>query len=330
MREVSVRVKQEIDVVTARAAVRDLCKMWKPQAVAEAELIVTELASNLWRHAGGGRMVLRLAEGLEIFSEDQGPGIDSLQLALEGQGHGLRTVYRLAQSLQIDTDRGKGTQITVAKGFPAFPPLSAVAGFRKHLGCFNCQGFRGAAGLFSKKGEVCGGDGYLVLQRPDGFWVTVVDALGHGKAAAEVAYTLLLLVNRLLEGHHTPEAVMEACHRELQGSRGAAMALVRGDKYSWEWIGLGNIRGKLLGPASANFSSMDGIVGYGSLHLRRSVLPRQPNSRLCIYTDGVRWPGPDLMFKDLSFTAVLGEVLTKGIRGNDDACFLIIEDSGLH
>lgn len=322
------KIKQEIDVVAVRAAVRELSRSWKPQMVAEAELIATELASNLWRHAGGGRIVLRAGEGLEILAEDQGPGISSLRVALEGQGHGLRTVCRLAQSLQIDTTAGKGTQVLVNKGFSTSPPLSAVAGFRNHLGCFNYPGFHGVVGLVARQGESCGGDGYLVVQRPDSFWVVVVDALGHGKAAAEVAYTLLAMINRLIETYKAPEAVVEACHRGLQGSRGAAMAIARADNCCWEWIGVGNVRGKLLGSASASFSNMDGVVGYGSLHLRRSVLPRQPNSRLCIYTDGVKWPGPDSMFKDTSFMHTLVEVFARGVEGRDDACLLIVEEQG--
>src|SRR5579862_6439458 len=53
----------------------------------EVALAVTELASNLVRHAGGGQLRFSLMEdaerrGLEITSEDDGPGIPDAERAI--------------------------------------------------------------------------------------------------------------------------------------------------------------------------------------------------------------------------------------------------------
>src|SRR5579884_2126334 len=89
----------------------------------EIELVARELASNLIRHAYGG--TLRLSEirgevlpGIQIESEDAGPGISDIGRALTdgystggGLGHGLGTVNRLMDELHISPSPGRGLRI---------------------------------------------------------------------------------------------------------------------------------------------------------------------------------------------------------------------------
>jgi len=108
-----------------------------PRATALA-IAVSELASNIVRHAREGTVSLRpLAsprEGLEVVAADQGPGIADVGLALQdgfsrgrfnaealdrGEGPapslgcGLGAVKRLTDECEIDTGPGRGTTVTV-------------------------------------------------------------------------------------------------------------------------------------------------------------------------------------------------------------------------
>lgn len=88
---------------------------------------VSELARNIFVHAEHGRIVLKgvaneTREGVEIISEDQGPGIEDIELALtdgyssrDSLGLGLPGVRRIMDELEFDTDRPTGIRITARK-----------------------------------------------------------------------------------------------------------------------------------------------------------------------------------------------------------------------
>lgn len=85
----------------------------------------SELAANLFVHAGGG--VLRLScpaerPGLELLASDCGPGIADIDKALQdgfstagGLGCGLPGVQRLMDELEIDSRLGEGSVIRARK-----------------------------------------------------------------------------------------------------------------------------------------------------------------------------------------------------------------------
>lgn len=88
---------------------------------------VTELATNLFRHAGGGEIQLRTltrqnAVGIEVIAHDTGPGIANVEQALRegfstsgGLGCGLPGVRRLMDELEICSEVGRGTRIRACK-----------------------------------------------------------------------------------------------------------------------------------------------------------------------------------------------------------------------
>ncbi len=89
-------------------------------------IAVTEAATNVLKHAGGGEILLRTTEaGVEMLAIDRGPGIADLPEALrDGQsssgtaGIGLGAISRLAGSFDIYTGEGLGTAV-VAQFHPA-------------------------------------------------------------------------------------------------------------------------------------------------------------------------------------------------------------------
>jgi len=85
---------------------------------------VSELANNLFFHArNGGTLTLRAVRqngsvGVEVVSEDDGPGIADVDLAMKdgfttngGLGGGLPGVERLMDEFDIWTEVGAGTRI---------------------------------------------------------------------------------------------------------------------------------------------------------------------------------------------------------------------------
>lgn len=92
-----------------------------------AATAVSELARNLVVHAGGGLVRLSIIEregrvGFEIVTEDEGPGIADVALALtegystaQSLGLGLPGVKRMMDELYFDEDRVLGTRIVARK-----------------------------------------------------------------------------------------------------------------------------------------------------------------------------------------------------------------------
>jgi len=81
--------------------------------VGHASIVVTELATNLVKHAGGGELILRALQyddisGIEILSLDKGPGIERIGESLRdgystsgSPGTGLGAVQRLSSLFDI-------------------------------------------------------------------------------------------------------------------------------------------------------------------------------------------------------------------------------------
>lgn len=125
----SVSIVSESDIVQARKIVRTLTAD-VGFGITDVTRIVTaasELARNIFHYAGGGTMTLRTVNangngGIELVFEDEGPGIADIDKAMEpgfstrgGLGMGLPGTKRLMDEMEIQTEVGKGTRITVRK-----------------------------------------------------------------------------------------------------------------------------------------------------------------------------------------------------------------------
>ncbi|MEU8951794.1 ATP-binding SpoIIE family protein phosphatase [Streptomyces sp. NPDC048489] len=108
------------------------------QRTAELTLAVTELATNMTKHAVDGSLLLRVLRnrevaGVEVVAVDSGPGMADIPAALrDGMstagtlGIGLGAVRRLADSFDIHSQPGTGT-VQLARFWPR-PPHTRVAG----------------------------------------------------------------------------------------------------------------------------------------------------------------------------------------------------------
>jgi serine/threonine-protein kinase RsbT len=125
----AVRIDSEGDIVTARKIIRDAATTMG-FGVTDVTRIVTaasELTRNVFRYAGSGIMhwcVIHAGDnvGLELTFEDHGPGIPDVERAMEmgsitsgGLGLGLPGAKRLMDEMEIHSEIGKGTRVTVKK-----------------------------------------------------------------------------------------------------------------------------------------------------------------------------------------------------------------------
>lgn len=124
-----ISIRSEGDIVASRKAVRDVA-VNLGFGVTDVTRIVTaasELARNSFIYAGAGVMRWRILSNgcksaIELVFEDGGPGISDIPLAMQegytssgGLGMGLPGTRRLMDEMEIDSEPGKGTTVTVRK-----------------------------------------------------------------------------------------------------------------------------------------------------------------------------------------------------------------------
>jgi serine/threonine-protein kinase RsbT len=127
--ESQVEIAADSDLVTARAegrAVADRLGFSKTDATLIATAI-SEVARNIVMHAGRGVLTVSSAydphrSAVVVVARDAGPGIPDVEAALRqgygsagGLGMGLPGTRRIMDELEIETDVGKGTTVTMRK-----------------------------------------------------------------------------------------------------------------------------------------------------------------------------------------------------------------------
>ena len=90
--------------------------------------VASELARNVVKYAGRGRMILQPTEspfgraGIRLIFEDRGPGIPDLGAAMRdgfstgrGLGKGLPGAKRLVDEFHIESVVGRGTKVSIVR-----------------------------------------------------------------------------------------------------------------------------------------------------------------------------------------------------------------------
>ena len=120
-------IDSEASLVTVRGRVRATAVQLGFGIVDQTKLVTaaSELARNVFRYAGSGRMIIEELDdsdrrGIRVTFEDNGPGIDDVELALrdgystgDSLGIGLPGAKRLVDELTIDSRPGEGTTVVI-------------------------------------------------------------------------------------------------------------------------------------------------------------------------------------------------------------------------
>ena len=104
-----------------------------PEIIRRISIAMYEGEINMVIHAGGGTAeVLVYEDKVVIILDDHGPGIPNIELAMKegfstapdkirylgfGAGMGLPNMKRYTDSMEIETELGKGTRITMQVNF---------------------------------------------------------------------------------------------------------------------------------------------------------------------------------------------------------------------
>ena len=168
----------------------------------------------------------------------------------------------------------------------------------------------------SYPGSPRGGDSGMVIPRPDGALVVLIDATGHGLSAYAIAQKAKALIQS--NAHCAPHELLMHLDQGLRGTDGCAAAVAQIEGQTLSFAGIGNIGVRLN---QKHIHSRTGIVGQRmrSPELTHHAFP--VGSCLVMHTDGVSTPSEIPMGSPRSIVRKLVES-----RGSmlDDASALAI------
>ena len=126
--DITVPIAEEGDIVRARLAVKGLCRRlgFSEPGTARVIAAVSEVARNVFKHAGKGTLTARQVQGkmpgLEVIATDSGPGIVDVGALLApqsttrtGPGAGLRGARDQVDTFEVVSQVGTGTTVTLRK-----------------------------------------------------------------------------------------------------------------------------------------------------------------------------------------------------------------------
>lgn len=288
-------------------------------------LVVTELATNLVRHADRGRLLLasRPARGeVEVVSIDHGPGIADVARSFgDGfstggtPGTGLGAVRRLAHAFDLHSSVPEGT-VAVARLATRAPDAAAH------------DGFHASAISLAAPGERVCGDGWAFALDGRRAALVVADGLGHGIHAAEAAQAAL----EVFAGNPLGDLrrQLQDLHARLRSTRGAAVMLLQseGGTRTVRSTGAGNVVGRLVsGTTDRTILSQHGTAGVTIRTPEETSTAWDDHALLVVCSDGIesRWKAETLipvLGRDPALAAAL--LVRDHCRGRDDATVAVL------
>lgn len=187
----------------------------------------------------------------------------------------------------------------------------------------------GAATL-TLPGQTECGDRHVIVQLPDGVLVGVVDGLGHGREAAEAAECVVSTINKHVNHHTALVDLLERCHENLQGMRGAAMSLVMFDQSrTLTWLGVGDVEGRLLrrndvgDRQQKSLLLRPGVVGEHLPPLYPAKLDLARHDMVILATDGVDRDFTEGIEFNNEPQQIADDIITRHSKRTDDALVLV-------
>lgn len=289
----------------------------------EVAIVVTELATNLVKHARGGELLIRAVEDgtLEVLAVDRGGGIARpAEVMRDGYstagtlGAGLGAVRRLAARFDLYSTPGAGT--VVMARLPAVASTAPPAPF--DVGIVRVP----------YPGETVCGDSVAVATRPDRLNVLVVDGLGHGIGANTAAEAAVAAFTA--RGSDAPAELLLAVHHGMRGTRGgvAGVASVRLAEGNVLFCGMGNISATVAqGTTRRGLVSQNGTLGLTAPRPLEYSQAWTPDSVLVVHSDGLvsSWnlaAYPGLIRRPAALIA--GVLYRDFFRGRDDATVVVV------
>jgi anti-sigma regulatory factor (Ser/Thr protein kinase) len=334
MSQVTLMVDDPSQVSTARRAAAELgTQLGFDEATgSNLAIAVTETASNLLKHAGNGRILIRPlsvngadgARGIEVLAIDRGPGMQNVGNSMRdghstagSAGNGLGAISRLASNMEIYSTPGKGT----AMRFEVWPPQKRMAAPAVETGAVSIP----------MRGETVCGDAWAVSGAGRHYTVVVADGLGHGEHAAAASQAALAVLTR--HADYAPANLIEAMHGALASTRGAAVAAAALDLESGRglYCGVGNISGiTYVNHKPKNLVSHNGTLGHNARRIQQFEFDFPKNSMLIMFSDGLvtHWNLEDYPGLAGKHPGLIAGVLYRDHdRGRDDVTVTVLKST---
>ncbi|MFD5284210.1 ATP-binding SpoIIE family protein phosphatase [Streptomyces rubrogriseus] len=273
------------------------------QRTSAAALVATELATNLLKHAAGGRVVVDVVAPpvltadreprprVQVTTVDHGPGIADVSAALRdgftttagSLGAGLGTCARVADDFDLHSAPGRGTVVVARIGVSEARAADPGPAARLRAGAVNVP-FGGAE---------YSGDAWAWVRDGDLVTLMLADGLGHGPEAARASTAAVEALRT--SAHLPPGEAVGRLDRALSGTRGAAVAVAQVDARAsvLRFAGVGNIGARLCeGGTWRHLVSLPGIVGtHRPTTLREERTAWADDRVLVLHSDGLpsRW-----------------------------------------
>jgi anti-sigma regulatory factor (Ser/Thr protein kinase) len=292
-------------------------------------IVVTEAASNLVKHAGGGELLLRTLgangrDGVGVLALDHGPGFgDASQAMRDGfssagsPGTGLGAIRRLSTLFDVYSLPGSGTAL-VATLWPGTPPARTPGPV---TGGINVP----------YPGESVSGDAWAVSSTAERTVVFVSDGLGHGASAAAASEAGVAIFRQRSALH--PAKILGDVHDGLRATRGAAVAVAEIDtrRCVVRFAGIGNIGGTILATGkTSSLVSHHGTAGHDARRIQEFEYRWPAQATLVLHSDGLashwtldRYPGLAIRHPML----VAGILYRDFRRGRDDTTVVVLRDA---
>ena len=322
-------VSDASQVAEARRRVGKLAvRIGLPQArVDKVAVVVTELATNLLKHGGGGHIHASRCDdaggiGLEVLALDRGGGMADPRRCLQdgystagSPGNGLGAIARLTDTLQIYTRSGQGCVLMCRFMTHPMPARQGVLG----------------ATLAPYPGEQVCGDAWSWSDIAPGPTIMLADGSGHGVEAARAAELAARTFDR--NAGASCEELVGIIHRALAPTRGAAIAVARIDRSARivRFVGLGNISAMLASTGKVrHMVSHNGTAGHVAPRIREFTYEFTSDPLVIMHSDGLtsRWNldhYPGLLSHHPSVIAAV--LLRDHRRGRDDASVVVMANS---
>lgn len=333
---------------------------WSDVNVGRLSLVVTELGTNLMRHAVQGQLWIAFKpawQEVEVIALDKGPGMVDVQRSLTdgvstgsgSPGTGLGAVRRMASDFDVySTPAGTLVLARVRPEGVAQPGIAARLG----------------AVRLAAPGETVCGDGWALAidpaamragaaQRdagpdagagahnfnagatpPDGLagstsvTLLVCDGLGHGPDAAAASDAAIAAFSQ--QPFAPLPMLVQKIHQGLQGTRGAAIFVLRAQQgEDLQYAGAGNVLGRVLsGVYDKGMLTQHGTAGVQLRRIEPSTQPLPRHALALVHTDGIasRWPAAvlaPLLPRDPTLMAAA--LAWTHLRGRDDATVVVLK-----
>lgn len=260
--------------------------------LAEIDIIVAELISNLLKYASKGEFLVKRIDddgeaGIEIIAIDNGPGIANPKKMLQDGistrgtlGFGLGAIKRLSCFFEIYSLVNWGTII-----------VSRVYRSKKELSPGKKTMEIRSVGL-CKPGETESGDGWCLKQKDNKVRIFVADGLGHGPHAHFAVKAGVKSFKKCEEP--SPSQVLRWIHNDIdvKQTRGMVGSIIELDLKNKHWLfcGVGNIftkfNGLVLNKATMSYN---GVLGLNvPIHMNDSKLIIEQDQLIIMASDGFR------------------------------------------